>query len=114
MDSQSTPAEQALPASLRRETACDTLSVAALATRCLLELGNDQWGEPCDEIDGLEHLRRTTLHDDPEARVRVQDCFREMILVWLRRHPSREAALSFEIEEHYVALAFERFWQAIA
>src|SRR6266851_4007183 len=78
LDSQSTPAEQAFPASLRREAACDTQSVAALASRCLLELGNYQRGELCDETYGLELLRRATLQGDPEAWVWVQHCFHEL------------------------------------
>ena len=102
-------AEQASPASLRRVAAHDTSSNAALATQCLRELGNYQRSEPCDETYGLELFRRATLQGDPEAWVQVQDCFREMVRGWLRRHPSREAALSFESEENYVALAFERF-----
>ena len=110
--SQSIPAEQAAPASLRRVAAHGTLRNTALATKCLRELGNYQRSEPCDETYGLELFRRATLQGDPEAWVRVQDCFREMVRGWLRRHPSREAALSFESEENYVALAFERFWQA--
>ena len=110
--SQSIPAEQAAPASLRRVAAHGTLRNAALATQCLLELGNYQRSEPCDETYGLELLRRATLQGDPEAWVRVQECFREMVRGWLRRHPSREAALSFESEENFVARAFERFLQA--
>src|SRR5260370_36860141 len=31
---------------------------------------------------------------------------------WLHTHPSKEAAWSFESEEHYVGLAFERFRRA--
>jgi hypothetical protein len=110
--SQSIPAEQAAPASLRRVAAHGTLNHAALATRCLMGFGNAQRSEPCDETYGLELFHRATLQGDPEARVGVQDCFREMVRGWLRRHPSREAALNFESEENYVALAFERFWQA--
>ncbi|MFL5654799.1 MAG: hypothetical protein ACJ8CB_11580 [Ktedonobacteraceae bacterium] len=110
--SESIPAEQAAPASLRRVAAHGTLRNAALATQCMRELGNYQRSEPCDETYGLELLHRATLQDDPEAWVRMQDCFREMVRGWLRRHPSREAALSFESEENYVALAFERFWKA--
>jgi hypothetical protein len=107
--SESTPAEQA---SLRREATCDTQSVAALATQCLMELGAYRRGEPCDETYGLELLRRATLQGDPEAWVWVQHCFRELVRGWLYAHPRREAALRWESEESYVALAFERFWQA--
>lgn len=109
--SQSTPTEQATPASLRSEAAYSTLSNTSLATRCLLELSNYQRGEPCDETYGLELVRRATLQGDPEAWVWVQDCFRELVRGWLRHHPSREVARSFESEKTYVALTFERFRQ---
>lgn len=112
--SQSTPTEQATPASLRSEAAYSTLSNTSLATLCLLELSNYQRGEPCDETYGLELVRRATLQGDPEAWVWVQDCFRELVRGWLRHHPSREVARSFKSEKTYVALAFERFWQATA
>jgi hypothetical protein len=35
-----------------------------------------------------------------------------MVLGWLHEHPGREMACRSESEEHYMALAFERFWQA--
>ena len=98
--------------SLKREAACSTLRNAALATRCLRELGNYRRGEPCDERYGLELLRRVTLEGDPEAWEWVQHCFRDMVRGWLRRHPSKVAALRLESEENYVALTFGRFWQA--
>ncbi len=111
-DSQGTPAEQAFPASLRREAVCDTQGVATLASRCLLELANYQRGEPCDETYGLELLRRAIIQSDQEAWAWVQHCFGGTVRGWLHRHPSREAACRLESEENYVALAFERFWRA--
>jgi hypothetical protein len=112
MDSQGAPAEQAFPASLRREVVCDTQGVAALASRCLLELVNYQRGEPCDETYALELLRRAIIQSDQEAWAWVQHCFGGTVRGWLHRHPSREAACLLESEENYVALAFERFWRA--
>jgi len=44
----------------------------------------------------------------------MQQCFGGLVRGWLRRHPKREVACRLESEEHYVAQAFERFWQAIA
>jgi ribonuclease HI len=59
-------------------------------------------------------IRRATLQGDHEAWAWVQDCFGEIVLNWLRRHPKRAQACRLESEENYVAQAFERFWQATA
>lgn len=94
------------------EGARSALSNAALAQQCLLQLAAYRRGEPCDEAPGLELFRRATVEGDPEAWEWVQRCFGETVLAWLRRHPSRAAACRLESEANYVALAFERFWQA--
>ena len=108
----STPAEGSSPAALRKEATCSTLSVAVLAAQCLGEIDKYRRGRPCDEIYGLELLRRATIQGDQEAWAWMQHCLSGVMRGWLRRHPSREAALRLESEEHYVAQAFERFWQA--
>jgi len=112
MAPESLSAAQASPTSVRREVASSTLSLAALAEQCLRELSVYRRGEPCDETYSLELLRRATVEGNPEAWSWVHYCFDEVVRGWLRHHPSREAACSLESEEHYVAQAFERFWQA--
>ena len=107
-----TPAEGSSPAALRKEATCSTLSVAVLAAQCLGEIDNYRRGKPCDETYGLELLRRATIQGDQEAWAWMQHCLSGVVRGWLRRHPSREAALLLESEENYVAQAFERFWQA--
>jgi hypothetical protein len=109
---QSTPAERSSPASVRREAECGKLSVPVLAAQCLEEIDNYRRGEPCTDTYGVELLRRATIQGDQEAWAWMQHCFHEVVLGWLRRHPSREAACRLESEENYVAQAFERFWQA--
>jgi DNA-directed RNA polymerase specialized sigma24 family protein len=52
------------------------------------------------------------MQGDQEAWTGLQLCLGELMRGWLRGHPRREAALRWESEENYVALAFERFWQA--
>lgn len=42
----------------------------------------------------------------------LEQCFHEMMLGWLRSHPQRALAYALASEEHYVAQAFARFWQA--
>jgi hypothetical protein len=108
------PAEERSSVSLLSNQPCSELSLPELAAQCLRELGTYRRGEPCNEAYGLELLRRATIQDNQEAWSWVQHCFGGMVRVWLRRHPQREVACRLESEEHYVAQAFERFWQAIA
>jgi hypothetical protein len=109
---QDTPAEQSTPAALRRETACDALSVPQLAALSQVELDNYRRGEPYTDAYGVELVRRATAQADQEAWAWMQRCFSGFVLGWLYRHPSRETACRLESEENYVAQAFERFWQA--
>jgi hypothetical protein len=104
--------EHVSPVPAREEATCSTLGSAALAAQCLGELSTYRRGEPCTETYSLELLRRSTVQGDPEAWAWVRHCFREVVLDWLHRHPSREAACRLESEEHYVAQTFERFCQA--
>ena len=112
---QDTFTEQLSPAAMRRETACNALSVPELAAQCLREIDNYHRGEPCTDAYGLELLRRATIQGNcQEAWARVQHCFGGMVRGWLRRHLQREVACRLESEENYVAQTFERFWQATA
>jgi len=63
------------------------------------------------EMYVLELLGRAIVQGDQTARAGIQQCLGEVVLTWLRCHPSREVACRWESEEHYVGLAFERFWQ---
>lgn len=110
----STSAEGSSAAALSSETACRTLSVAAVAAQCQEEIDTSRRGKPYEETYSLELFRRTTTQGDHEAWVWLQRCFGELVLAWLRRHPSRAAACRLESEATYVALAFDRFWQATA
>ncbi len=97
----------------RSEGNCSALSSQLLAAHCLRELSNYQRGEPSTDTYGLELLHRATIQGDQEAWTWLQHCFSGVVRGWLHHHPSREAAYRLESEEHYVAQAFERFWQAI-
>jgi hypothetical protein len=54
------------------------------------------------------------MQGDREARKWVQQCFGGIVRGWLRHHPQREVACRIESEDHYVAQAFEHFWQTTA
>jgi hypothetical protein len=65
-----------------------------------------------NEAYSLELLRRTIAEGDQEARAELQQRWNEILLGWLRSHPGREVACRRESEEYFIAMAFERFWQA--
>src|SRR5207253_2074773 len=88
------------------------LSVSGLVEQCQQEIQAYCRGELSNEAYGLELLRRAIMQGDQEAWRGVMQCFGELVRGWLRGHPHREAACRLESEETYVALAFERFWQA--
>ncbi len=90
------------------------MSLPVLAAHCMRELNKYRRGEPCTDTYGVELLRRATVQGDQEAWIWVHHCFGGVLLNWLHRHPKRAQACRLESEEHYVALAFERFWQATA
>ena len=88
------------------------LSISALVEQCQQEIQAYRRGKPFNEAYGLELLHRAIMQGDQVAWAGLQQCLGEMVRGWLRCHASREAACRRESEENYVALAFERFWQA--
>jgi hypothetical protein len=108
----STPAERSIPDFLLSSPMYSEMSLPVLAAHCTMELNTYRRGEPCTDTYGVELLRRATVEGDQEAWAWVQHCFGGVVLNWLHRHPKRSEARRLESEEHYVALAFERFWQA--
>jgi len=64
--------------------------------------------------DCVALFRRAVVQCDWSAREVVQQRFGEVVLDWLRRHPSREAACRLGNEEQYVAQALAQFWQMSA
>src|SRR5947199_9961916 len=89
-----------------------TLSISALVEQCRQEIGAFRRGETSNEAYGLELLRRAIVQGDQDAWRGLAQSFDETVRGWLHGHPRREAARRLESEETYVALTFERFWQA--
>jgi hypothetical protein len=88
------------------------LSISALVEQCQQEIQAYRRGELSNEAYGLELLHRAIMQGDQAAWAGVQQCLSEVVRGWVRCHSSRDAACRWESEENYVALAFERFWQA--
>src|SRR5215469_16244427 len=106
--------EESSPVSLQLSSLSSELSLPELAAHCLAEIDNYRRGEPYTERYGLELLHRANMQSDQEAWAWVQYCFGGMVQSWVRRHPQRAVACRLESEEHYIAQAFERFWQETA
>lgn len=87
-------------------------SASALVEQCQREMQAYRRREPSNDVYGLELLHRAIMQGDQAAWAGLQQCLGEIVRGWLRCHPSRDAACCWESEENYVALAFERFWQA--
>src|SRR5581483_5749439 len=96
----------------KRGSIDSTSSNATLAEQCLLNLDASGRGEPCNQDSELELFRRAIVEGDSQAREWIERCFGETVLAWLGHHPSRAIACHLESEEHFIALTFERFWQA--
>ena len=110
----STAAEQSPPVFPLSNSPYREMNLPELAAQCLQEIEQYRRGEPAPERSSVELLRRATVADDQEAWVWVYHCFGGLVRGWLRRHPKSVAASRLESDEYYVALAFERFWQATA
>jgi len=106
------PPERLAPRSQEPTAGERALSVSTLVEQCRREIQAYRRGEPSEEVYGLELLHRALVQHDQDAWAGVQHCLSELVQGWLYGHPRREAALRWESEESYVALAFERFWQA--
>ncbi len=64
--------------------------------------------------EGLELFQRALSREDDEAWNLLIERFQGLVLAWVRGHAQRELAYRYHNPEYYVALAFERFWQAAA
>jgi len=108
------PSERLSPGSTEPTAAVRSLSVSTLVELCEREIQAYRRGEAANETYGLELLHRALVQGDQDAWAGLEQCLSGMVRGWLHTHSRREVALCWESEESYVALAFERFWQALA
>jgi hypothetical protein len=106
------PTEWFSPVSLLSNPLNGEISLPVLAALCVKELNAYRRGEPYTDTYSVELLRRATVQGDQDARAWMQHCFGDVVLDWLHCHPKKAHACRLESEEHYVAQAFECFWQA--
>jgi len=89
-----------------------SMSLTALADRCMSEINNYRRGEAYSDQYCLEIFRRAMLERDNAAWLILEARFKEFMLGSFRRHPRSEAASRLDSPENYVAKAFARFWLA--
>lgn len=98
---------------IRMDKRLDEMSLADLTTYCAQEMSKYRRKEISSDQYCLEILRRAVVLHDERAWAVLQQQFSENVRLWLARHPYREAALRYEIDQSYIDDAFRRFWQAI-
>jgi DNA-directed RNA polymerase specialized sigma24 family protein len=87
--------------------------LSTLTHHCSNELMRHRRRELADDSYCLEIFRRAIIQHDDRAWSMVQNCFGEIVRIWVRSHSSRDIALLRDTEENYVAQTFSRFWYAV-
>src|SRR5581483_263064 len=98
---------------IRMDKRLDEMSLAELTRCCAQEMSKYRRKEISSDQYCLEILRRAVVLRDDQAWAVLQQQFNENIRLWLARHPYRETALRYEVDQSYIDDAFRRFWQAI-
>ena len=94
----------------RPASTLSTMSLSELANRCMSEINKYRRKEPHDDQYALEIFHRAMVQHDPDAWQVLHQCFSDIVLGWIRRHPHREVAYRYDSEENYVDQAFRRLW----
>jgi hypothetical protein len=89
-------------------------SSTALAERYNGQDGSGRPKEPYQDQGGLELFQRALSQHDDDAWSLLVERYQGLVLAWVRNHARHDLAYRYHNAEYYVALAFERFWQATA
>jgi hypothetical protein len=87
--------------------------LSTLADLCTNELKRHRRREPADDRYCLEIFHRAIVQHIDQAWSALQQCFSEIVRIWIRSHPSNDIALLRDTEENYIAQTFSRFWYAV-
>lgn len=89
-------------------------SIAAVSVRHDGESNAGRLKESHYNQESLELFQRALSQRNDEDWSLLIERFQGLVLAWVRNHSRRELAYRYNNPEYYVALAFERFWQATA
>jgi hypothetical protein len=90
------------------------VSITALAARYHGQVNPGRSKEPQQDQEGLELFQRALTQHDDDAWSLLVERYQSLVLAWVRNHARHDLAYRYHNAEYYVALAFERFWQATA
>ena len=89
-----------------------SLDLAGLVGRYSHETATAQVKESLSDQSGLELFQRALSQRNDEAWNLLVERYQGLVMAWVRNHSRRDLAYRYHNPEYYVALAFERFWQA--
>lgn len=89
-------------------------SFATLAEQYVARPDSGRQKESHQDQEGLELFRRALSRRDDDAWSLLVERYQGLVLAWVRSHARHDLAYRYHNPEYYVALAFERFWQATA
>lgn len=89
-------------------------SITALAERYKGQRSSVHPKESHQDMEGLELFQRALSQRDDDAWSLLVERYQGLVLAWVRNHARHDLAYRYHNPEYYVALAFERFWQAAA
>src|SRR6266478_5131983 len=95
---------------IRMDEALNQAALPALADRCSKELQRHRRREPADDRYCLEILRRAIVQQVDLAWSMVQQCFGQVVRIWLHSHPSTDIAPLHHPDEHPTAPPSSRSW----
>lgn len=98
--------------SINIEDLSTPLSVATLTSRYGNETTTVRAKESHADQTGLELFQRALSQHSDDAWNLLVERFQGLVMAWVRNHSRRDIAYRYHNPEYYVALAFERFWQA--
>ncbi|HEU4322143.1 MAG TPA: sigma-70 family RNA polymerase sigma factor [Roseiflexaceae bacterium] len=105
------PASPPVPPRPASEPAPTQLDLGDLVRRCQIEGGRFMRGLPYDDSYAHELFRRALVERNEPAWEQLYLLYYAMVRKWVTRHSSFSD--SGECCEHFVNLAFTKFWQAI-
>jgi hypothetical protein len=65
------------------------------------------------EVSYIELFRRAYTHSDREAWTAFQQSLEKTVQTWFHKHPGYESVSRVQSDTHFIALTFERLWQAV-
>ena len=100
-----------IPGPLSSEPVSNFGSFVDFAKQSMNETGSCSYKDTDNDQYCLEMFRRALLQKDQAVQKCLQQCFREVVLDWVRHYPWVNADCYPKDEEYHVNQAFERFWK---